>query len=77
MENKAAYLDGPMAALRVAPAPLTQPAANEILIRNHAIAINPLDWKQQQYGALISLFPHVRSQVPLPSRTANQRDCRY
>jgi NADPH:quinone reductase-like Zn-dependent oxidoreductase len=61
MENKAAYLDAPTSALRVGPAPLTQPATNEILIRNHALAINPLDWKQQQYGALINSFPHVRS----------------
>jgi NADPH:quinone reductase-like Zn-dependent oxidoreductase len=74
MKNKAAYLDAPTSALR---APLTQPATNEILIRNHALAINPLDWKQQQYGALINSFPHVRFQVPHHPFIAEQWICRY
>jgi hypothetical protein len=28
----------------VGPAPYTQPREHEIVVRNHAVAINPLDW---------------------------------
>jgi NADPH:quinone reductase-like Zn-dependent oxidoreductase len=59
MENKAAFLLSPNSKLKVQPAPLIQPAANEILIRNHAVAINPFEYKQQDTGALISSYPYV------------------
>lgn len=59
MENKAAFITSPNSRLCVKDAPLTQPSTNEILIRNYAIAINPLDFKQQDVGVLIQSYPHV------------------
>lgn len=47
--NTAAWLTAPKARpLEVKPAPLGTPGENQILVRNHAIAINPIDVKIQQ-----------------------------
>ncbi|KAF7548537.1 hypothetical protein G7Z17_g6996 [Cylindrodendrum hubeiense] len=35
------------------------PGAGEVLIRNHVIAINPVDWKRQTWGFRISAYPAV------------------
>jgi len=34
-------------------APHTEPAAGEILVRNHAVAVNPVDWAVQYLGGLM------------------------
>lgn len=52
-ENKAAWLPAPRARLEVGPAPYTAPGDNEIVVRNHAVAINPVDWIKQALGNLI------------------------
>lgn len=58
--NKAAFLRSPNTPLYIDDAPLNFPGPQEILIRNYAIAVNPLDYKQQDTGVLISSFPYVR-----------------
>jgi NADPH:quinone reductase-like Zn-dependent oxidoreductase len=60
MMNRAAYLPGIKQPLQVGPANLPVPAKNEILIRNYAVAINPLDVGQQQMGFRVQKWPHVR-----------------
>ncbi|KAK3395294.1 chaperonin 10-like protein [Podospora didyma] len=35
------------------------PGAGEVLIRNHAIALNPIDWKRQSWGMFIESYPAV------------------
>ena len=40
--NTAAWITAGNAPLEVGPAPYTSPAADQIVIRNHAVAINPL-----------------------------------
>ncbi|KPM44071.1 hypothetical protein AK830_g2424 [Neonectria ditissima] len=35
------------------------PGPEEVLIRNHAIALNPVDWKRQALGFRISSFPTI------------------
>ncbi|KAF7552710.1 hypothetical protein G7Z17_g4123 [Cylindrodendrum hubeiense] len=35
------------------------PGPGEILIRNHVIAVNPIDWKRQASGFMISSYPVV------------------
>lgn len=35
------------------------PRPSEVLIRNHAIAVNPVDWKRQSWGFMISSYPVV------------------
>lgn len=50
--NSAAWLDRPYADLDVRPAPYTSAGADEIVIRNRAVALNPLDDIKQSTGNL-------------------------
>jgi len=46
--NQAAWITGKKAVpLKVSEAPVPKPAADEIIIDNKAVAINPVDWKIQ------------------------------
>jgi NADPH:quinone reductase-like Zn-dependent oxidoreductase len=48
--NAAAWLRAWKSPLEVGPAPYTHPAADEIVVKNRALAINPLDWILQVAG---------------------------
>jgi NADPH:quinone reductase-like Zn-dependent oxidoreductase len=48
--NTAAWLTGRYADLTVGPAPYTAPGATDIVIRNRALAVNPLDTIKQSTG---------------------------
>jgi NADPH:quinone reductase-like Zn-dependent oxidoreductase len=48
--NEAAWLVAPHQSLEVGPAPYTEPQAGEVLVRNHALAINPVDWMMPILG---------------------------
>ncbi len=48
--NIAAWIPAKYAQLEVGPAPYTPPAADQIVVRNHAVAVNPLDWIIQLAG---------------------------
>ncbi len=48
--NKAAWLEARQGKLTVRAAPYTPPGENEIVVANHAIAVNPLDWIIQVAG---------------------------
>ncbi|BEP14109.1 hypothetical protein acdb102_24200 [Acidothermaceae bacterium B102] len=50
--NTAAWIGKRHAQLEVGPAPYTAPRNNEIVVRNHAVAINPLDWIIQVAGGV-------------------------
>ena len=50
--NTAAWINAKHARLEVGPAPYTPPGDDQIVIRNHAVAINPLDWIIQVVGNL-------------------------
>ncbi len=52
--NLAAWLTKQKTPLKVGPAPLRALAGNEVLIRNHAVAINPVDWIMQCIPKLIT-----------------------
>lgn len=45
--NQAAWIDGKDKLLVVRDADMPQPGADEIVVKNQAIAINPVDWKMQ------------------------------
>ncbi|KAJ5538122.1 Polyketide synthase enoylreductase [Penicillium frequentans] len=52
--NRAAWLSAKSARpLEIKTAPYTPPAANEIVIKNGAIAINPVEWSKQLVGDLM------------------------
>ncbi len=48
--NIAAWLEAKQTDLVIKPAPYTHPRDNEIVIKNHAVAINPIDWVLQTTG---------------------------
>lgn len=50
--NTAAWINAKHAQLEVGPAPYTPPGPDQIVVRNHAVAINPLDWIIQVEGNL-------------------------
>ena len=56
--NTAAWLGAKRAELEVRPAPYTHPREDEIVVKNHAVAVNPLDWMLQVVGNLI--YPWLR-----------------
>lgn len=43
----------------MAEAEYPKPDAEQILVKNHAIAISPVDWKVQDYGLFIQNWPAV------------------
>ncbi|WYZ35948.1 hypothetical protein EsH8_X_000595 [Colletotrichum jinshuiense] len=52
--NQAAWLTAKKAKpLEIKPAPYTPPGENEIVIRNRAVAINPVDWSKQICGDIM------------------------
>lgn len=57
--NNAAFLDEKASSLRIGPAPMPTPSPNEIVIRNKAIAINPVDWHMQDAGIFVQEWPSV------------------
>ncbi|KAH7403595.1 chaperonin 10-like protein [Cadophora sp. MPI-SDFR-AT-0126] len=59
MANQAAWLDGVGRTFRVGPAEMPNIDANEVIIKNHSIAINPIDWKVRDLGWLIQTWPMV------------------
>lgn len=52
--NTAAWIGSRGAALGVKPAPYPVPGRHEIVVRNHAVAINPYDWIIQSVGGLFA-----------------------
>jgi NADPH:quinone reductase-like Zn-dependent oxidoreductase len=48
--NQAAWFDKEGEQLSIREAPLPKAAAGRIVIRNKAVAINPVDWKIQEVG---------------------------
>jgi NADPH:quinone reductase-like Zn-dependent oxidoreductase len=58
-KNIAAVLEGKGARLTITTRPIPNPGPHEIVVRNHAVAVNPVDWKIQDYGFTIKTYPVV------------------
>ncbi|KAI9725724.1 MAG: hypothetical protein M1828_002607 [Chrysothrix sp. TS-e1954] len=57
--NSAAWqTDNKVVPLQVKEAPYTSPGAKELVVRNRALAINPVDWAMQQNGQ--DIFPFLK-----------------
>ena len=50
--NTAAWIGAKLARLEVGPAPYSAPGEDQVVVRNHAVAVNPLDWIIQLVGPL-------------------------
>lgn len=60
MSNRAAFLTAAKATpFSVGDAPLPVPGAHDVVVRNYAAAINPVDWKVQTYGVIVTTFPAI------------------
>jgi NADPH:quinone reductase-like Zn-dependent oxidoreductase len=58
--NITAVIEGPHAKpLKIVERPIPTPGPGELVIRNHAIAANPIDWKIQDYNLFINQYPNV------------------
>ncbi|KIW17506.1 hypothetical protein PV08_04700 [Exophiala spinifera] len=45
--NRAAWLPGPHENLEIRPSELVKPGRDQVLVKNRAVSINPIDWKIQ------------------------------
>jgi NADPH:quinone reductase-like Zn-dependent oxidoreductase len=59
MSNQAAYLDVKGQEFRIGSAAIPKPDPTEVIVKNHAVAVNPIDWKIQHYGFHITSWPMV------------------
>ena len=59
MANSAAILKQAKERITVENRHVPKPQASEILVKNHAVAINPVDWKIQSSGHFITKYPTV------------------
>ncbi|KAI4238303.1 MAG: hypothetical protein LQ349_001199 [Xanthoria aureola] len=59
MSNTAAVIPEAKARLQVQDRPIPQPQGSEVLVKNGAIATNPVDWKIQDYATFINEYPNV------------------
>ena len=69
-KNEAAWLDVEHGTLEVKDAPYPKPGAAEILVKNHAIAVNPVDWMIPYLGK--RLFSWIRYPFILGSDLAGE-----
>ena len=68
--NEAAWLISEHGLLEVKEAPYTEPRAGEILVRNHAVAANPVDWMIPYFGK--RLFSWIKCPFILGSDLAGK-----
>lgn len=59
MPNISAVLKDAKARLTIEDRQIPKPGASELLVKNYALAINPLDWKMQDEGFLIDSYPTI------------------
>ena len=59
MSNQAAVLNEEKARLIIQERPIPKPGPSDVVIRNHALATNPADWKMQQFGYFIEKYPTI------------------
>lgn len=57
--NRAAVMPELDGRLAIFERPIPSPGPSEVLVRNHAVALNPFDWKRQSMNYKIPSFPAV------------------
>ncbi|KAK5678677.1 hypothetical protein LTS10_009121 [Elasticomyces elasticus] len=57
--NQAAWLKEANTPLEVGDAPMPTPGPGEIVVKNAAVAINPLDWHMQDAGIFVQQWPTI------------------
>ncbi|KAK4695787.1 hypothetical protein P7C71_g2021, partial [Lecanoromycetidae sp. Uapishka_2] len=59
MSNQAAILKEPKAQLTIEKRPIPKPGPDDCLVKNAAVATNPVDWKMQASGDFIESYPAI------------------
>ncbi|KAE9381943.1 zinc-binding oxidoreductase CipB [Stipitochalara longipes BDJ] len=59
MSNQAAWIKTPKSQFEVDSAPTAKAGQGEVVIKNTFVAINPVDWKIQDYGPPAQLYPDI------------------
>jgi NADPH:quinone reductase-like Zn-dependent oxidoreductase len=60
MSNKAAWLTAAkVKPFKIDDSPMPVPKANEVVIKNRAVAINPTDWAMQALGGIPLPYPYI------------------
>lgn len=59
MSNQAAVLKEEKANLTIEERPIPKPGPSDVVVKNHALATNPVDWKMQRFGHLIEKYPAI------------------
>ena len=59
MSNNAAIIPSARARLIVEDRPIPSPKGSQLLVKNHALATNPVDWKIQDDGRFITEYPNI------------------
>ncbi|KAI0077047.1 medium-chain dehydrogenase/reductase like protein [Panus rudis PR-1116 ss-1] len=58
-QHKALFLLDKLGNLAIQPTDVYTPGAGELLVRVEATALNPVDWKIQQYGLYVEKYPVI------------------
>ncbi|RDB28751.1 Dehydrogenase azaJ [Hypsizygus marmoreus] len=58
-KQKALFLESKFGLYIIGERPIPKPGAGQLLVRNEAVALNPVDWKIQKYGVFVEDFPAV------------------
>lgn len=59
LTQKALLLDAKFGKLVVDTIPVPKPGPGDILVKVHAAALNPVDWKIHKYGIFVQTFPAI------------------
>jgi len=58
-QHLAAFVPGKGENIKIGPTEPYHPGPDELLVENRAVAINPVDWKQQESGIWIQSYPKI------------------
>ncbi len=57
--QKALYIPEKGAPFKIGEAPVYEPGPKEVLVKIHATALNPVDWKIHEYGVFVKEYPTI------------------
>ncbi|KAL5525577.1 hypothetical protein ACEPAG_6913 [Sanghuangporus baumii] len=58
-EQKALFLEAPVGEFRVRSKEIQKPGPGELLVKIHATALNPVDWKIRDFNIIVNEYPAV------------------